>query len=166
MVRLYVVAGRDGAQWRRALQLREEKATIFWCTEGGAAARRLTAILSEGGVVARWLPLSGRPQWLEAALHQPWPNTQLAQFLVETPFLVVEAPEAAIQALRVRLVQQQLLQETLFLPAYLRSPLTTAPIVIESPRQIEAWQDTYEELRGDLAIAARWLPCTLTAQIL
>lgn len=166
MVRFYVIAGRDAAQWRRALQLRGELATIFWCAEGGAAARQLAAVLSEAGIVTRWLPLSKRPQWLEAALQQPWSDTALAQLLAEAPFLVLEAPEADMQALRASLTDQQLLQGTFFLPAYLRSPLTATPVSVESPRQVEEWRATYEELQKDLELAARWLPCTLTAQII
>lgn len=165
MIRLYVVAGKDAAQWRRILRLRETSATIFWCTEGGIAARRLTAVLSEGGMATRWIPLSRRLDWVEAILHTPWSATPLAQFLAETPWLVLDAPEAVMQALRVHLQHQHLLQETLFLPAYLRSPLTTDPLSAVSPQQLDAWRTTYEELERDLEIAARWLPCTLTAQI-
>lgn len=165
MLRLYIVAGRDTAQWRRALQFQVAPATLFWCAEGGAAARQLTAVLSEGGIVARWLPLTRRPEWLEAALSQPWSDTLLAQFLAETPYLVLEAPEAAMQALRAHLSSQNLLQETFLLPAYLRSPLTTAPVTASSPQELEAWRTTYEELQSDLDLAARWLPCILTAQI-
>lgn len=133
--------------------------------EGRVAARQLTAVLSEGGMATRWLPLSRRLDWVEAVLHRPWSATPFAQFLAETPWLVLDAPEAVMQALRAHLQHQHLLQETLFLPAYLCSPLTTDPLSAVSPQQLEAWRMTYEELQKDLDIAARWLPCTLTAQI-
>ncbi|MCX7605842.1 MAG: hypothetical protein N2170_01080 [Bacteroidia bacterium] len=167
MFQVCTVAGFQPWEWRRVFQVRELPPTLFWsvASDPTTASRVLTAILSEKGVVVRWLPLRHRGKWIEEALSLPWSETSLAFLFSEVPCMVLDADPCDLQRLWRRLREQGYVSRTYFVPSYFRSALTQEPRLAQDESELEEWALLYEELREDLSLARAWLPCILTTSI-
>ncbi len=162
-MRVIVVASGE-KDWLRRVGLREVSVpTLLWVEGPDAIAEshRMSAILSERGLVNRWIPLYKRPALREEALLRPWPQTQLYHYLQEVPLLVLSDDAIYLKALWNTLKNQDLLRETLYLVRHYLHPLFQKGPVDLSSEETQKWTTLYEDLAPDLHAATQWLPCKL-----